>query len=232
MSVGRSGYSSGSSQRSSFIVSVDLTKLPINGTYEIMEAFFTLNTKSTSYDEVWMSASVLNTAFDGNANWNNATNSTQWNSPGAYHSSDTDIPLGTGLVASSNATHHGDITGMLQRAVANGLTTLDFLVQAEENNSNVDGRIDFYSSNEASAALRPSLNITYRMTHAYVDSSPTGLLPVDATTVWNYSSPRPSGADHVNLSWTPPSNNETGFYICSASDARMVYDLNCGAVDS
>ena len=121
---------------------------------------------------------------------------------------------------------------MLQRAVANGLTTLDFLVQAEENNSNVDGRIDFYSSNEASAALRPSLNITYRMTHAYVDSSPTGLLPVDATTVWNYSSPRPSGADHVNLSWTPPSNNETGFYICSASDARMVYDLNCGSVAS
>ena len=232
ISVGRSGYSSGSSQRSSFIVSVDLTKLPINGTYEIMEAFFTLNTKSTSYDEVWTSASVLNTAFDGNANWNNATNSTQWNSPGAYHSSDTDIPHGTGLVASSNATHHGDITLMLQRAVANGLTTLDFLVQAEENNSNVDGRIDFYSSNEASAALRPSLNITYRMTHAYVDSSPTGLLPVDATTVWNYSSPRPSGADHVNLSWTPPSNNETGFYICSASDARMVYDLNCGAVAS
>tara|TARA_B100000161_G_scaffold239590_1_gene191146 strand:+ start:45 stop:4559 length:4515 start_codon:yes stop_codon:yes gene_type:complete len=68
------------------------------------------------------------------------------------------------------------------------------------------------------------------MTNAYVDPSPTGLLPVDATTVWNYSSPRPSGADHVNLSWTPPSNNETGFYICFASDARMIYDLNCGTV--
>ena len=68
------------------------------------------------------------------------------------------------------------------------------------------------------------------MTNAYVDSSPTGLLPVDATTVWNYSSPRPSGADHVNLSWTPPSTNESGFYICSASDARMIYDLNCESV--
>ena len=49
ISVGRSLYSSGTSQRSSTIVSVDLTKLPINGTYEIMDAFFTLNTKSTSY---------------------------------------------------------------------------------------------------------------------------------------------------------------------------------------
>ena len=228
ISVGRSGYSSGTSQRSSFIVSVDLTKLPINGTYEIMGALFTLNTKSTSYGEVWWSGSVINTAFDGDANWNNATNSTQWNSPGAYHSTDTDIPQnGASLVDSSNASHRGDITLMLQQAVANGMTTLDFLVQAEENNSNVDGRLDFFSSNEASAELRPSINITYRMTNAYVDSSPTGLSPIDATTLWNYSSPRPSGADHVNFSWTPPSTNETGFYFCAALDARMIYGLSC-----
>ncbi|MEC7180378.1 MAG: DNRLRE domain-containing protein, partial [Candidatus Thermoplasmatota archaeon] len=231
ISVGRSLYSSGTSQRSSTIVSVDLTKLPINGTYEIMDAFFTLNTKSSSTGEVWWSASLINTAFDGDANWNNATNSTQWNSPGAYHSSDTDIPQGGAyLIDSSNATHLGDITSMLQQAAANGLTTLNFLIQAEENYSNVDGRLDFYSSNEVSTALRPSLNITYRMTNAYVDSSPTGLLPVDATTVWNYSSPRPSGAEHVNLSWTPPSTNESGFYICAATDARMIYDLNCASV--
>ena len=228
ISVGRSPSTSSTSQRSSFIVSVDLTTLPINGNYEIMDAFFTLNSKSTSYGEVWWSASVLNTAFDGDANWNNATSSTLWNAPGAYHSSDTDIPLeGAGLLDSSNATQRGDITLMLQQAVANGLTTLDFLVQAEENNSNVDGRLDFYSSNEASTALRPSLNITYRMTNAYVDSSPTGLLPADGSTLWNMSSPRPAGADHVNISWTPPSTNQTGFYICSASDARMIYDRSC-----
>ena len=172
-------------------------------------------------------ASLINTAFDGDANWNNATNSTQWNTPGAYHSTDTDIPfLGAGLIDASNDAHSGNITGLLQQAVANGLT-FDFLIQAEENESSVDGRLDFYSSDEASAALRPSLNITYRMTNAYVDASPTGLLPVDATTVWNYSSVRPSGADHVNISWTPPSNNETGFFLCSASDARMIYDLAC-----
>ena len=48
LSVGRSAISGGQSQRSSFIVSVDLTKLPINGSYEIMSAFFTLQTKSTT----------------------------------------------------------------------------------------------------------------------------------------------------------------------------------------
>ena len=228
LSVGRSAISGGQSQRSSFIVSVDLTKLPINGSYEIMSAFFTLQTKSTSYGEVYWSASALNTAFDGDANWNNATNSTQWNAPGAYHSTDTDIPmLGKSLIDSSSTAQIGDITWMLQQALAGGSTSLDFLIQAEENDSSVDGRVDMFSSNEASADLRPSLNITFRMTNPYVDPSPTGLLPVDGATLWNTSAPRPTGTDDLNTSWTPPSSNFTGYILCGASDARMVYDLSC-----
>ena len=228
ISVGRSGYSSGTSQRSSFIISVDLTKLPINGTYEIMDAFFTLNTKSTSYGEVFWSASQINTAFDGDANWNNATNSTQWNTPGAYHSTDTDIPYyGKEEIFWDDPYQTGGITGMLQQAVANGATSLDFLVQAEENGSSVDGRIDMYSSNEVSADLRPSLNITYRMTNPYVASNPTGLLPVDGATLWNLSEPRPSGADEVNMTWTPPSSNQSGYVLCFGGDDRMVRGLGC-----
>ena len=101
-------YSSGTSQRSSTIVSVDLTKLPINGTYEIMDAFFTLNTKSRLRRSVveWI---CTQHRFDGDANWNNATNSTQWNSPGAYHSSDTDIHRAEPLLT-HRTQHIGDIT--------------------------------------------------------------------------------------------------------------------------
>ena len=228
MSVGRSFYSGGQSQRSSIIVSVDLTKLPINGTYEIMDASFALITKSSSYGEVYWSVSKINTAFDGDANWNNATNSTQWNTPGAYHSADTDIPFyGSEEIFWDDPQQIGDITGLLQQAVANGATSLDFLVQAEENDSSVDGRIDMYSSNEASADLRPSLNITYRMTNPYVASSPTGLTPADGATLWNLSEPRPSGADEVNFTWTPPSSNESGYVLCFAGDQRMVLDAGC-----
>ncbi len=229
ISVGRSAYSTAASQRSSFIVSVDLTKLPINGTYEIMDSFFSLNTKSTSYGEVFWSASRINTAFDGDANWNNATNSTQWNTPGAYHSTDTDIPFygEGGEIFWDDPYQTGGITGLLQQAVANGATSLDILIQAEENDSSVDGRIDMYSSNELSADLRPSLNITYRMTNPYVASSPTGLMPVDGATLWNLSQPRPSGADEVNMTWTPPSSNESGYLLCFARDNRMVLDTGC-----
>jgi len=228
ISVGRSVLNTAASQRSSFIVSVDLTKLPINGTYEIMDAFVTLNTKSTSYGEVFWSPSLINTAFDGDANWNNATNSTQWNTPGAYHSTDTDIPYsGSEEIFWDDPYQTGDITGLLQQAVANGATSLDFLIQAEENDSSVDGRIDMYSSNELSADLRPSLNITYRMTNPYVASSPTGLMPVDGATLWNLSQPRPSGVDEVNMTWTPPSSNESGYYLCLAGDDRMVRGLGC-----
>ena len=228
ISVGRSVLSTAASQRSSFIVSVDLTKLPINGTYEIMDAFFTLNTKSTSYGEVFWSPSLINTAFDGDANWNNATNSTQWNTPGAYHSTDTDIPYyGSEEIFWDDSYQTGGITGLLQQAVANGATSLDILIQAEENDSSVDGRIDMYSSNELSADLRPSLNITYRMTNPYVASSPTGLIPVDGATLWNLSQPRPSGVDEVNMTWTPPSSNESGYVLCFARDNRMVLDTGC-----
>jgi hypothetical protein len=231
VSVGRSAYSTAASQRSSFIVSVDLTKLPINGTYEIMDSFFSLNTKSTSYGEVFWSASLINTAFDGDANWNNATNSTQWNTPGAYHSTDTDIPFYAEgeEIFWDDPYQTGGITGLLQQAVANGATNLDILIQAEENDSSVDGRIDMYSSNELSADLRPSLNITYRMTNPYVASSPTGLMPVDGATLWNLSQPRPSGVDEVNMTWTPPSSNESGYLLCFAGDDRMV--LNPGCID-
>ena len=231
VSVGRSAYSTAASQRSSFIVSVDLTKLPINGTYEIMDSFFSLNTKSTSYGEVFWSASLINTAFDGDANWNNATNSTQWNTPGAYHSTDTDIPFYAEgeEIFWDDPYQTGGITGLLQQAVANGATSLDILIQAEENDSSVDGRIDMYSSNELSADLRPSLNITYRMTNPYVASSPTGLMPVDGATLWNLSQPRPSGVDEVNMTWTPPSSNESGYLLCFAGDDRMV--LNPGCID-
>ena len=228
ISVGRSVLSTAASQRSSFIVSVDLTKLPINGTYEIMDAFFTLNTKSTSYGEVFWSPSLINTAFDGDANWNNATNSTQWNTPGAYHSTDTDIPYyESEEIFWDDPYQTGGITGLLQQAVANGATSLDILIQAEENDSSVDGRIDMYSSNELSADLRPSLNITYRMTNPYVASSPTGLIPVDGATLWNLSQPRPSGVDEVNMTWTPPSSNESGYVLCFARDNRMVLDTGC-----
>lgn len=227
ITVGRSGFNSGQSQRSSFIMSFDLTKLPINSTYEIMSANLTIPMKSSSYGHVFTSVSVVNTAFDGNANWNNATNGTQWNSPGAYHSTDTQIPqfsaprIGVGTYVT------WFLAPLFQQALSNGITSLDLLFQAEENFSSVDGRIDLYSSNELSAALRPSLNITYRMTNPFVDSSPTGLIPADGATLWNMSSPRPSGADQYNLSWTPPSTNQTGFAICSASDARMIYDFSC-----
>ena len=177
---------------------------------------------------MFWSASQINSDFDGDANWNNATNSTQWNTPGAYHSTDTDIPFyGKEEIFWDDPYQTGGITGMLQQAVANGATSLDFLVQAEENGSSVDGRIDMYSSNEVSADLRPSLNITYRMTNPYVASNPTGLLPVDGATLWNLSEPRPSGADEVNMTWTPPSSNQSGYILCFGGDDRMVRSVGC-----
>ncbi|MDP6223452.1 MAG: DNRLRE domain-containing protein, partial [Candidatus Poseidoniaceae archaeon] len=228
ISVGRSGYTTGSSQRSSMILSIDLTKLPISGNYEIMKANLSLQGPATGSGEVYASVSMINTAFDADANWNNATNSTQWNSPGAYHSTDTDIPFdGTWQLNGSWTWMEGVLTKLLQNAVSSGITTVDILIQAEEDFGQVNGRVDFYSSNEVSTSLRPSLNLTYRMTNPYVESAPTNMAPLDGATLWNLSAVRPSGVDEINYSWTGADTNNTGYVICAASDARMIYDVRC-----
>ena len=228
LSIGRSSFTTSTSARSSVLFSIDISKLPLGNSVEVMSAELYLTTESGSYGEVWASQSKVLTSFDGNANWNNATSSTTWNAPGAYHSSDTSVPMnGAGLIDSDDSSVFGNITEVIQQALAQGVNTIHILVQPEENFSSVDGRIDFFSSDEASTSLRPSLNLTYRSTNPYVASTPTNLLPVDSSTLWNMSAPRPTGVDHVNHSWTPPSSNETGFQICSASDARMIYDLAC-----
>ena len=228
LSIGRSSFTSSTSARSSALFSIDISKLPLGNSFEVMSAELYLVTESGSYGEVWASQSKVLTSFDGNANWNNATSSTTWNAPGAYHSSDTSVPMnGAGIIQSSDATMFGNITEVIQQALAQGVNTIHILVQPEENFSSVDGRINFFSSDESSTSLRPSLNLTYRATNPYVASTPTNLLPVDSSTLWNMSAPRPTGVDHVNHSWSPPSSNETGFQICSATDARMIYDLAC-----
>ncbi|MCH1442711.1 MAG: DNRLRE domain-containing protein, partial [Candidatus Poseidoniaceae archaeon] len=228
LSFGRSSFTTSTSARSSVLFSIDISKLPLGNSFEVMSAELYLNTESGSYGEVWVSQSKVLTSFDANANWNNATSSTTWNAPGAYHSSDTSVPInGAGLVQSTDSTIFGNITEVIQQALVQGVNTIHILVQPEENFSSVDGRMDFFSSDETSTSLRPSLNLTYRTANPYVDSSPSNLLPVDSSTLWNMSAPRPTGVDHVNHSWTPPSTNETGYQICSASDARMIYDLAC-----
>jgi hypothetical protein len=229
VSIGRSFSSSSTSGRSSTILSIDISKLPLGNTFEIMSATLMMNFASNGYGEVWVSDSMLLTNFDSDANWNNATNTTNWNSPGAYHSTDASIPYsGASLFRTSDSRDGSwNLTENIQQAQAQGINTVHVLLQAEENNSNVAGRLNFFSSDETSTSLRPSLNLTYRTTNPYVASSPSNLLPVDSSTLWNMSAPRPTGVDHVNHSWTPPSTNETGYQICSASDARMIYDLSC-----
>ena len=72
-----------------------------------------------------------------------------------------------------------------------------------------------------------SLNITYEMTNPWIDTAPTGLLPADGSTLWNTSTPRPSGAILFRFLTPSSSGNESGFMICRASDARMTTDLEC-----
>ena len=59
--------------------------------------------------------------------------------------------------------------------------------------------MNLYSSDYIDWEDRPALNLTYEMTNPWIDAAPTGLLPADGSTLWNTSTPRPSGADSFLL---------------------------------
>jgi hypothetical protein len=118
LSIGRSSFTTSTSARSSVLFSIDISKLPLGNSVEVMSAELYLTTESGSYGEVWASQSKVLTSFDGNANWNNATSLTTWNAPGAYHSSDTSVPMnGAGLIDSDDSSVFGNITEVIQQVL-------------------------------------------------------------------------------------------------------------------
>ena len=227
--LGRSGFTQSSSSRASILTSIDMSQLQIQGAYEVTSATYSMKMSSSSTGNILASVSILNTAYDQNASWASPTNGTLWSVPGAYHSSDSEFPYKIEEVDASDGFIELDLTQAIQYHMATGQTSpITLIIQAEENLSVVNGRMNLYSSDYIDWEDRPSLNITYEMTNPWIDTAPTGLLPADGSTLWNTSAPRPSGADSVSASWTPSSSgNGTGFMICRASDARMTTDLEC-----
>ena len=229
MWLGRSAYTSSQSSRSSIVTTIDMSSIPLQGSYEFKSVIYSMRMTSSSSGNILASVSTLNTPYDHNISWASPTNGTSWVVPGAYHSADSEFPYSVQEIYSTDGYVNFDITHAVQNHYSSGATApLAIIIQAEENLSVVNGRMNFYSSDYNDWEYRPSLNVTYEMTNAWIDSAPTNLTPVDGSTMWNLSAPRPSGAESVTASWTPSSaNNETGFYACFAKDVRMTTDLEC-----
>jgi hypothetical protein len=225
LSVGQSP--SNSLLRSSSLIEIDFSSLPLPSSYEVNNATLDLTVVSGS-DEIFVSVSEMITTWDEASTWAHpGNNSTSWSGSGAYHSADSHIPETTGFWINSSSVYSVNVTSILQHAIERGQESLNILIQAEEIDGTVDGSYYIASSEYSGVDDRPKLTMTYELTSPWSPSSPSNMHPLDDSTLWNLSANRPSGADSVATNWSSSSTNHTEWTICGSTDARMVQDIIC-----
>ena len=225
LAVGQSPTSS--TLRSSTLLSIDFSTLPMPAVYEIDNASLHLSAVAGS-GEVFVTVSEMITSWDEASSWAYpGNNTTSWVGTGAYHSADSHIPETEGFWMNGTSVYDINVTAMLQHAILRGQESLNILIQAEEVDGTVDGVYYIASSENTVQADRPLLSFTYGTSPAWVPSAPTNMLPADGSTLWNLSATRPSGADEVYANWTSSETNQTQWVLCGASEPRMIEDLEC-----
>jgi len=229
LNVGRSFFSSSTTQRASSLIAFDMSALPLPATMEIINASLELTTVGASQGSgVHVSVSGTTSAWDGAATWFGPGTGGQWSSPGGYQSSsDTTIPAvgQTTWVSSTNTAYSWNVTALVQQMLDNG-DPLAFMLQAEDLGAGI-GRQSFHSTDATSTADRPVLNVTYRTTAGWSPGVSTLTSPASGSTLWNLSAPRPTGAESVEVDWSTGVTNATNWEVCFASDARFQNDLVC-----
>ena len=230
--VGLSPISNNGNLRSSSLISIDFSNLPLPTVYEITDARLDLSALGV-YQQTFITASQMSTNWTESSVWAYpAGNTSSWLGSGAYHSADAEAPFNAGVWVNSTGTVSFNITGILQKARDSGLSKINLILQAEEVGGSVAGRVQFASSEDATISNRPRLNITYELTNAWVASPPTNLLPLDGSTLWDLNEPRPSGQNTSEYDWSAGFSNQTRWVTCWATNARMVDDLECYSSDS
>tara|TARA_B110000467_G_scaffold7684_1_gene6746 strand:- start:4829 stop:13990 length:9162 start_codon:yes stop_codon:yes gene_type:complete len=217
---------SSSTLRSSTLISVDFSTLPLPTTFEIHNATLDLSAVSGN-GEVYVTVSQMITSWDESSTWAHpGNNNTSWVGVGAYHSADSQVPETDGFWMNASSEYSLNVTSLLQHAILRGASSLDIILQAEEVDGTVDGVYYIASSENTVQADRPTLSFTYETTNPWGPSTPTGLVPADGATLWNMSATRPSGADEVNINWSSIDANHTQWVMCGSPDARMI-DASC-----
>ncbi len=186
LSVGRSPQSS--TLRSSSLLSIDFSSLPMPGTYEISNASLDVSVVAGS-GEVYVTVSEMITSWNEASSWAHpGNNTTSWIGTGAYHSADSQIPETDGFWINGTSEFSINVTAMLQHAILRGQQSLDVLIQAEE----VDGTVDgvYYIASSENTVLKPTGRFCRLPTSTFTSlgvllPQRTSLSPADGSTLWN-----------------------------------------------
>ena len=220
LAVGRSPSSN--TLRASTLMEIDFSSLPLPSEYEVTNASLTINVVN-GYNDIYVTVSEMVTNWSESSSWAYpGNNSTSWVGAGAYHSLDSNIPENEGFWINSSDEYEINITSILQHAIERGEERLNIIIQPEEIQNRVEGTYYIASSENSIVASRPKLTMTYEQTSPWSPNSPVNLLPADGATLWNSSSPIPTGQDSFVSNWSSVDSNQTRWILCSSRNARMI----------
>ena len=219
--MGRSNATTSYLHESFTLLQINWSSMPIPDDHEFVEASLTLtkisggelnqeNVTIAMYDcGGWNASATYNSPVGGNTSWANS------------NSCGEDVPLDLVEIDYEDTGVLFDVTYAVQHAHAAGhdAISLGFTVVEDTSDEWHFASSDYDDDND----IRPELTLDWRTGIQWLPSSPTGLYPQDGDTLWNYSSSRPQGVDHLTSNFTSSVNNETKWIIqTSVNDESFI----------
>ena len=222
--MGRSNLTSSLNYETISALMVNWSSMPIPASHEFISATLTLHKLSggeSAQESIRIAVCEMYDEWNQSATWNGPTGGNSSYTWGLTGGCDTPFEI-TGI-EHDDYTVDFDITYAVQHAHANGTdkVNLAFWVIGETSDEWHFASSD-YTSDESK---RPELNLEWRTGVQWLPSEPTGLSPVDESTLWNLSASRPAGADGITFNWTAGESNETR-WIAQVSPDPTFTDQN------
>ena len=191
-------------------------------TYEILHASLQLTELSNSSGLSTFYCSAMFTDWDESSTWNSPGVNNAWIAPGAFHSTDSDLPSQKSHFDVSLEEKFCDITAIMQKAIVNGDENMSIIIQPEYDvNGAIQGQFLFADSENPNIDSRPKLVLEYRTTNPWLPQPPQLTTPGMGDTLWNNSSPIPQNADSVLYSFIQGNTNATDWEFCTSYDQRI-----------
>ena len=208
--------------RSSSLISFDFSTLPMPSTYEILHASLQLTELSNSSGLSTFYCSDMFTTWDESSTWNSPGVNNAWVAPGAFHSTDSDLPSPKSHFDVLSEEKNCDITAIMQKAIVNGDENVSIIIQPEYDSSgSIQGQYLFADSENPILESRPKLVLEYRTTNPWIPQPPVLTTPAMSQTLWNNSSPIPQNVDSILYSFIQGNTNATDWEFCTSYDQRI-----------
>ena len=186
-------------------------------TYDVIESTLNLyrlsgGSASVGDENIQVSVSLLSKSWNESANWATSDGSSPW-ADGCL-SCET-IPVDVGEISFNENWLSFDITSIAQNLNAEGITESSLLLQVESGSNGVWT----FASSENDLSNRPFVNTTYRDgTEPWLPDMPSGLTPLEHSTMWDTSLSQPGGLSTFDINWTSTVSNATSWHLQISDD--------------